>query len=78
MTNTEIVKKLIGEVRPVGETNTDNQRFENLKNLCDLTNQLVSMIDDVSHLNKDRQEYSMKRAGEYAHGFLTNTLGIIK
>ncbi len=34
MNNFDVVKKLIGEVRPVGETNTDNARFENLKALC--------------------------------------------
>ena len=27
----EVVKKLIGEVDPVGETHIDNERFENLK-----------------------------------------------
>lgn len=76
MTIQEIVAKLVGRINPVGETNTDNDRFENLKVMCNLVDYLVTEIDRVSYENKDRHEYSMKRAGEYAHDFITNTLGI--
>lgn len=27
----EVVKKIIGKIEPLGETNIDNDRFENLK-----------------------------------------------
>ncbi|GAI86093.1 unnamed protein product, partial [marine sediment metagenome] len=37
-----VVKKLIGNINPVGETNTDNERFENLKIICELTNKLLT------------------------------------
>ena len=40
MTNYDVVKKLIGEVRPVGETNEDNRRLENLKALCELMDEI--------------------------------------
>lgn len=66
----EIVLKLTGEIQPVGETTTDNKRFENLKVLCELVNELVSEIDNVSFYNKDRCEYSMNRSGKYANEFL--------
>lgn len=72
----DVVNKLVGKINPVGKTETDNERFENLKVLCDLTNCLVTAIDQVAYDNKDRYEYSMKRAGEYAKNFLTETLGI--
>lgn len=38
----EIVENLIGKINPVGETNEDEIRFENLKLMCDLTNSLIS------------------------------------
>ena len=37
----EVVEKLIGPVSPVGETHTDNARFENLKELIELTDRLL-------------------------------------
>lgn len=76
LTTKEIVKKLIGEIRPVGETNTDEQRFENLKEICELVNELVSEIDSVSYDFKDSYEHSVKKASEYAKNFLTKELGI--
>lgn len=76
MTHLEIVKKLIGPIRPVGETNTDNERFENLKNLCQLVDDLVTEIDSVGCDFKDSHEFSVKRASEYASKFLTDTIRI--
>jgi uncharacterized protein YaaR (DUF327 family) len=72
----EIVEKLIGPINPVGETNADDKRFENLKKLCAVVNELVTDIDNVAYHYKDSQEYSVKRAADYAKNFLTNTLGI--
>ena len=68
----EIVENLVGKITPVGETNEDAIRFENLKVMCDLANSLISKIDDVAYKNKDSYEYSVKRAVEYAERFLTN------
>ena len=65
----DVVKKLAGNVSPVGETNEDNRRFENLKQTTELIDRLVFDIVDASK-NKDRQEYSMKKAGTYAYKFL--------
>ena len=69
-----IVRKLVGPINPVGETNTDNERYENLKAMTELVDALVSDIDRVIP-NKRRSEYSMKRAGEHADEFF-NSLGI--
>jgi len=66
----DIVKKLIGEIDPVGETNTDDDRFENLKETTELVDRLLTDINRVEYKNKDRGEFSMKRAGEYAKKFL--------
>lgn len=74
----DVVYKLVGPVKPVGETNADNERYRNLKVLCALVEDLVTEIDGVAFTNKDRPEYSMQRAGKFAHDFLNNDLGIIE
>lgn len=76
MTIYEVVGKLVGGINPVGKTETDDDRFENLQTMCKLVDRLVTDIDRVAYECKDRPEYSLKRAGEYAHNFITNTLGI--
>lgn len=73
---TEIIEKLIGKVEPVGSKHVDDERFENLKELCVLTNTLVRKIDDIYFQNKDSKESSVKRAAEYADNFMSKTLGI--
>lgn len=75
-TEYEIVKKLIGEIQPVGETNTDNERYENLQEMCDLIRNLVADVIKVSQ-EVNRQEYSIKRAGEYASNFIIHEMGIL-
>lgn len=72
----EIVMSLIGNINPIGQANTDNDRFENLKDLCELVDDLVVKIDDVYYKNKDSHEFSVKRASDYANKFLTENLGI--
>jgi hypothetical protein len=72
----DIVMKLVGPVSPIGETNEDNQRYENLKVLCDLTDDLIAAIDKVAYQNKDRAEYSMMRAGQLAHNTINDRFGI--
>jgi len=71
----EIVTKLVGPIMPVGETNTDDKRLENLKTMCDLVDKLLCDIYEVAP-NMHRHEYSMKRAGEHADEFLTS-IGIV-
>jgi hypothetical protein len=65
----DVVKKLLGEINPIGETQTDNARFENLKATVKLVDGLLFDIDRVT-CNKTRHEHSMKRAGEFASKFL--------
>ncbi len=65
----QVVLKLIGRINPVGETNEDNERFENLKEMTNLVEQLLSDIRRVSSY-KDSGQYSVQRSGEYADNFL--------
>lgn len=70
MTHSEIVNKLIGKISPIGETNTDNERFENLKAMCDLVDGLITQIHAVVITNKDSYEMSCKTAADFAQKFL--------
>lgn len=65
----EITKKLIGKVYPVGETNIDSERYNNLIQMCDLSESLLMDIKEVSRL-KDAREHSVKSAGIYADKFI--------
>lgn len=71
----DIVNKLTGKIEPVGESNTDEERFKNLENMIELMKQLHTQIDDIAYYNKDKQEYSMKKAGNAANDYL-DYLGI--
>ena len=71
----DVVMKLVGPIQPVGETRTDDERFENLKVLCTVTDRLVAAIDDIGYRCKDAHQYSIKRAADRATKFM-NDLGI--
>ena len=64
-----VVETLNGSIQPVGETNTDNQRFDNLK---DLETVIDCLLDDIQLLipNRNSYEYSVERAGVEAVAYL--------
>jgi hypothetical protein len=72
----DLVKKIIGEINPIGETNADEERFENLKTMTELVDMLLDDIDRVSFKNRDKAEYSMKRASDFANRFLISIKAI--
>jgi hypothetical protein len=74
----EVVLKLVGPINPIGETNEDNKRFENLKVIMELINDLIQYTDDMAYSNKDHYEYSRKRASDYVYKYLTDKIGIIE
>ena len=71
----DIVKKLTGPNVPIGDSDIDRERLENLRELIKLTDLLLREIDDIAVANKDRIENSMKVAGELCADFFTR-LGI--
>lgn len=71
----DVVMKLVGPVEPVGETHTDNERFENLGVLTALTDALLTKIDDINTNNSDSHMYSVKRAGKHCADFY-DSIGI--
>lgn len=71
MTHHSIVKKLIGEIDPVGDCDEDEDRFNNLNNMINLVDCLIGDLERVA-LEADRKEFSVKRAGIVSNGFLTD------
>ena len=65
----DVVRKLAGPIRPIGETREDESRYKNLEAIIDLVDLLLDDIEEVS-INKSRQEHSMKKAGDRANDFL--------
>ncbi len=69
MTNYDVVKKLIGQIKPVGNTEIDNQRFENLVETIELVDLLLFEIESIAS-NSKAPEFSIKRAGTLAAEYL--------
>lgn len=67
----DIVKKLLGEISPVGETNTDQIRLVNLSQTINLAYELIDQIIEVSK-ESNRHEHSIKTAGLKAKDFIKN------
>lgn len=65
----EVVMKLTGPIYPVGETNADDRRFDNLKEMTGLVDHLLYEILNVA-AQANRPEASIARAGRFADGYL--------
>lgn len=66
----DVVKKLLGPIEPVGETNTDDKRYKNLEDTITLIDKLLFDINQITP-NATRDEASMKKAGKKAIQFLS-------
>jgi len=75
MTNTEIVKKLVGNIQPAGDAHIDEERFKNLEAMCELVEDLVEEIDNVINYNREAEQNSIVKARKYADDFLQINLG---
>lgn len=71
MTHYEIVKKLIGPVRGVGETNEDGRRESNLRKTIELVDRLVFDIGEAAR-DKNSPQYSVAMIGKTASKFLSD------
>lgn len=65
----DIVRKIIGPIKPVGESHIDEKRYENLKLHIALVDELVRDIEDVTEY-AERIEHSMRKAGKEACKYL--------
>ena len=67
--NLYVTKKILGNIDPVGETNEDEKRLENLEETIQLVDRLIYDIFQVS-LNKNSQYHSVKISSERAYKYL--------
>lgn len=67
----EMVMKLTGPIRAVGETNEDARRHDNLEVLIDVLEHLLNEVSDAATA-ATRQEASMQKIGVTARDFLRN------
>ena len=65
----EVAKKLLGPIEPVGETNADAKRYENLEATINLVAKLMSDLSQLTNYAY-RPEASMKKAGLKALSFI--------
>ena len=70
MTNYDVVKKLVGEIKPVGSSETDTVRLENLENMIELVECLMKDIVDVSYMSKHYWEASIINASKVSNDFI--------
>lgn len=77
MTNYEVVKKLIGDIRPKGDSSRDTKIFDNLKMMCELHAEIHKAIDEVSYDFKDDKQASVKTCCDYASNYI-QSLGIVE
>jgi len=77
----EVVRELLGSINPIGETNTDNERYKNLEATLALIDDLVSDVSLITEYS-NRPEYSMSRSGKraktYLYGLHESILSILK
>lgn len=66
----DIVKKIIGNTAPVGDSSVDHERHQNLREKIELTKSLIDDLKAVASY-KDEQEFSVRESGRMAHDFIT-------
>lgn len=73
LTVADIVRKLVGPIKPIGEHCIDTGRLENLKHLESVIEDLLNDITEVTD-DRHRVEASMKAIGEHATKFLDDLI----
>lgn len=66
----DVVKKLTGKINPVGSSEIDNERFENLKVYCELFDKMHTELCDIAWENKDMKQFSIKNSVDYINKIL--------
>jgi hypothetical protein len=59
----EVINKLIGPIRPCGESGVDSERLENIKLYIAVFDEMHTVIDDIAWRYKDSPYASEKQIG---------------
>lgn len=73
----EMVNKLVGHIRPVGESNRDSKSLENIKVFIGVFEMMHTEIDDIAYKYHDSQYASEKLIGQECEKQL-DSMGIEK
>ena len=71
----EIIQKLIGKIRPVGESNQDAERLKNIEIFIQVFDKMHIEIDDIAYQYGDRREASIKAIADRCNKHL-DSMGI--
>lgn len=74
MTNYDVIKKLLGPIEPVGESNFDEKRYENLEATIEVVDKLLCDLNEVAG-EDDRLEHSIAKIGKRASQFIKDIRG---
>jgi hypothetical protein len=66
------VKRLIGDIDPIGEPNEDYIRYDNLLSMNDLVEKLIMDIDRIAYTYANCHQFTAKRASITAREFMDN------
>lgn len=77
MTNYDVVKKLIGDIRPKGDASRDGEILENLKAMCELHAEIHAAIDAVAYDFRNYKQGSVVKCCEHANKYI-DSLGIVE
>jgi len=66
----DVIHKLLGPIEPVGETHTDERRFQNLETTITIVDKLLDDLNNVA-LEADSSEISVRTIGQRARNFLS-------
>ena len=64
----DVIDKLIGDYKPYGETNHDDESNDNLQALCNVIAYYIEELYKITK-NSNRVEYSIKKSGIIAKDF---------
>ena len=77
MDEQEIISRLFGKIEPMGETNADEERYNNLSSYDVIVAFLISELTECIKY-KDDNRYSVKRIGEKAYAILQEQYECLK
>lgn len=74
----EVIKRLVGSIKPIGDSSIDSERQENLEVYGELISFLISEVGDVIYHNKNSLYYSVNNSVDKAIKILKKASNEIK
>lgn len=72
MTNFDVVKKLIGDINPKGDSSRDGVILDNIKAMCELHREIQESLREMIEYHIDDHQHSIKQCVNYILEHLNN------